>query len=416
MERKRVVITGMGAVTPIGCDVETYWNALISGKSGGAPIQAFDASEYNSRIAAEVKDYNPGDHFDRKEARRLHRFTQFAIVGARQAIEDSGLKMENEDPEQFGALIGVGIGGIEFIEQQNQVLQKKGPRRVSPMLIPKIIPNMASGMCAIYFGLKGPNSCTVTACASGTNAIGDAFRLIQHGDAQCMLTGGTEAAITPLGVAGFDNMQAITRRNDAPEKASRPFDKERDGFLIGEGSGILILEELEHAKKRGANIYAEIVGYGLSCDAYHMTAPAPEGEGAARAMKAALDHAGIQPSDVDYINAHGTSTPLNDKNESLAIKNVFGDHASKLKVSSNKSMIGHLLGGAGGAECVASALTIKNGVIPPTINYENPDPECDLDFVPNEAVKAEVKTVISNSLGFGGHNAVIALRRYDSEE
>jgi 3-oxoacyl-[acyl-carrier-protein] synthase II len=414
--KRRGVVTGMGAVTPIGNDRRTYWESLIAGKSGAGKISAFDVSRYQSQIGAEVKNFNPEDHFDKKEARRIERFCQFAIVAAREAFKDAGLSSESVDKDKFGVLIGVGIGGIGLIEEQNQVLVTKGPDRVTPLLIPKIIPNMASGMTAIYMGLKGPNSCSVTACASGTNAIGDAFKIIQRGDALGMITGGAESAITPLGLAGFDNMRAITRRNDEPQKASRPFERDRDGFLIGEGSGILFLEELDHALKRGARIYAEVIGYGLSCDAYHLTAPDPEGEGAAQAMRAAIQDAGIKPKDVNYINAHGTSTPLNDKTETLSIKSVFGEQACKIPVSSNKSMIGHLLGGAGGAEAVASILTIVDGVIPPTINYDNPDPECDLDYVPNTARKCPVDVVISNSLGFGGHNAVIAFRKYKENE
>ena len=413
MQKRRVVVTGVGAITPIGNDVKTFWENLVAGKSGAGPITLFDPSQYKSRIAAEVKNFDATQHFDRKEARRIWRFTQFAIVGAREAVLDSGLSLDNEDRNRVGVLIGVGIGGIEFIEEQTMLMKEKGPDRVSPFLIPMIIPNMASGMVAIYMGLKGPNSCTVTACASGTNAIGEACRMIQYGEADMMVTGGTESAITPLGVAGFDSMHAITRRNEEPEKASRPFEKNRDGFLIGEGCGILVLEDLEHAKKRGARIYCELTGYGLSCDAYHITAPSPDGEGAARAMVAAMKSGDLKPEDIDYINAHGTSTPLNDENETQAIKSVMGEHAHRVAVSSNKSMIGHLLGGAGGAEGVATALTIYHSIIPPTINYEEPDPKCELDFVPNTARKAVVRAALSNSLGFGGHNAVIAMKRYE---
>jgi len=412
MEPKRVVVTGLGALTPIGNNTRTYWEGLLAGKSGADIISFFDVSRYNCKVAAEVKGFNPEDYFEKKEVKRMERFCQFAMACAREAFKDSGLTPETLDPNRCGVLIGVGMGGIGLIEEQNEVLLTKGPDRVTPLLIPKIIPNMASGMVAIDLGLKGPNSCTVTACASGTNAIGDAFKIIQRGDAIAMVTGGAEATITKLGLAGFDNMKAVTRRNDQPQKASRPFDKERDGFVMGEGSGILVLEELHHARNRGARIYCEIVGYGCSCDAYHLTAPSPMGEGAARAMNAAIQDAGLQPADIDYINAHGTSTPLNDKNETDAIKTVFGAHAYKLAVSSNKSMIGHLLGGAGGVEAVATVLTIFEGIIPPTINYEFPDPECDLDYVPNVARKSPVRTAISNSLGFGGHNAVITLRSY----
>ena len=412
MEKKRVVITGLGAITPIGNNVKAYWDGLLAGKSGGGLITFFDTSAYSSRIAAEVKNYNPEDYFDKKEVKRIERFCQFALIAAREAIADSGINLEQEDLNNIGVQIGVGIGSIGLTEEQNQVLVTKGPSRVSPLLIPKMIPNMASGVVAIDKGLKGPNSCTVTACASGTNAIGDAFKIIQRGDALCMVTGGAEATITPLSLAGFDNMRAITRRNDAPDKASRPFDKDRDGFLMGEGSGMLFLEELEHAKARGARIYCEIIGYGMSCDAYHITAPDPDGSGGARSMQNAIKDSGLPPTAFDYVNAHGTSTPLNDKTETDAIKKVFGEHARKLAISSNKSMIGHLLGGAGGAEAVATALTIMNDIIPPTINHENPDPECDLDYVPNAARRAVVNAAISNSLGFGGHNAVIALKKY----
>ncbi|MBN1899936.1 beta-ketoacyl-ACP synthase II [Candidatus Sumerlaeota bacterium] len=414
--KKRVVVTGLGAITPIGNDYRSFWDSLIAGKSGAGRISTFDVSQYNSQIAAEVRNFNAEDHFDKKEARRIERFCQFAIVAARQAFEDAGLTSDSVDKDKFGVLVGVGIGGIGLIEEQNQVLVNKGPDRVTPLLIPKIIPNMASAMIAIQLGFKGPNSCSVTACASGANAIGDAFKIIQRGDALGMITGGAESAITPLGLAGFDNMRAITRRNDEPEKASRPFERDRDGFLIGEGSGILFLEELDHARKRGARIHAEIVGYGLSCDAYHLTAPDPKGEGAARAITAAIHDAEIKPQDVNYINAHGTSTPLNDKTETQSIKKAFGEYAYKIPVSSNKSMIGHLLGGAGGAEAVSTILTIGNGIIPPTINYDNPDPECDLDYVPHTARKRPVDIALSNSLGFGGHNAVIAFRKYEDND
>jgi len=410
VSKRRVVVTGLGSITPIGNNTSEYWDSLVAGKSGVDIIRAFDVSSYNSRVAGEVKDFNPLDYFERKEARRIERFCQFAIVASEEAFKDAALDDQTLDKDRAGVLIGVGIGGIGLIEKQNQVLLEKGPARVTPFLIPKIIPNMASGMVAIRRGLKGPNSCAVTACASGTNAIGDAFKIIQRGDADLMITGGAESAITPLGLAGFDNMRAISRRNDEPAKASRPFDKQRDGFVIAEGAGALVLENLEHATKRGARIYCEIVGYGLSCDAYHLTAPSPQGEGAARAIKAALEDASLLPDDIDYINAHGTSTPLNDKNETDAIKSVFGERAYKIPVSSNKSMIGHLLGGAGGAEAVSTILTITQGIIPPTINYENPDPECDLDYVPNTARECPVRIAISNSLGFGGHNAVIALK------
>ncbi len=413
MEKKRVVITGIGAITPIGLTAREFWNNLVAGKNGVGVITHFDASNYSTKIAAEVKGFNPEDHFDRKESRKIDQFVRFAVVAARETIADAGLNLSGEDSNHIGVIVGAGIGGIGYIEEQHLVLMKKGARRVSPFLIPKIIANMAPAQIAIYLGLRGPNLAVVTACASGTHAIGDAFKIIQRGDAVAMLAGGTEAAISPLGVAGFCNMQALSQRNDEPEKASRPFDVQRDGFIMGEGAGIIFLEELEHALKRKARIYCEITGYGLSADAFHITAPSPDGEGGARAMKMAVDDAGLRPEEVDYINAHGTSTPLNDKLETQAIKTVFGKHAYKMAISSNKSMVGHLLGAAGGAEAIATALTITEGIIPPTTNYENPDPDCDLDYVPNAARKANVRIAISNSLGFGGHNCTIVLKKFE---
>jgi 3-oxoacyl-[acyl-carrier-protein] synthase II len=413
MESRRVVITGVGAVTPIGLNAAEFWGALIAGKSGVGPITYFDASEFEVRIAGEVKNFKPEEHFEKKEIRKIDRFVQYAIVAAREAVANSGINLEEEDRNHIGVLIGAGIGGIDFIEEQHLVLTQKGPRRVSPFLIPKIIPNMAPGMVSIYLGVRGPNVAVVTACATGTHAIGDAFNLIQRGQATAMIAGGTEAAITPLAIAGFSNMQALSKQNDNMEKASRPFDAERDGFVIAEGAGVLLLEEMEHALRRGARIYCEIVGYGLTADAYHITAPSPDGEGAARSMQMAIDDAGLKPEEVDYINAHGTSTPLNDKLETVAIKAVFGERAYQIPVSSNKSMVGHMLGAAGAVEGIASAFTIYHGIIPPTINYEHPDPECDLDYVPNKARKQEVRIVISNSLGFGGHNCTIALKRFE---
>jgi 3-oxoacyl-[acyl-carrier-protein] synthase II len=410
---RRVVISGLGVISPIGNDLSTFWNNLIAGKSGVGPVTQFDASDYPTRIAAEVKNFDPLDYMDRKEARRMDRFVQFAVAAARQALEHAGLDMNQVDPDRVGVYIGSGIGGLTTWEEQYQVLLNRGPNRVSPFFIPMMISNMAAGQVSIITGAKGPNSTSVSACASGTHSIGDAFRIIQHGDADVMIAGGAESTIRPLAFAGFCAARAMSTRNDEPEKASRPFDKDRDGFVMGEGAGVLILEELEHAKKRGANIIAEIVGYGMSGDAYHLTSPAPGGEGAARAMARAIQDAGLKPEDIDYINAHGTSTDLNDKFETMAIKKAFGDHAYKLAVSSNKSMIGHMLGAAGGVEAVATAMTLKEQIIPPTINYETPDPECDLDYVTNEARRARVRAALSNSFGFGGHNATIALKTYE---
>ncbi|MBN2908266.1 beta-ketoacyl-ACP synthase II [Polycladomyces sp. WAk] len=410
---RRVVISGLGVISPIGNDLSTFWNNLIAGKSGVGPVTQFDASDFPTRIAAEVKNFDPLDYMDRKEARRMDRFVQFAVAAARQALEHAGLDMNQVDVNRVGVYIGSGIGGLATWEEQYQVLLNRGPNRVSPFFIPMMISNMAAGQVSILTGAKGPNSTSVSACASGTHSIGDAFRIIQHGDADVMIAGGAEATIRPLAFAGFCAARAMSTRNDEPEKASRPFDKDRDGFVMGEGAGVLILEELEHAKKRGANIIAEIVGYGMSGDAYHLTAPAPEGEGAARSMAHAIRDAGLKPEDIDYINAHGTSTDLNDKFETMAIKKAFGDHANQLAISSNKSMIGHLLGAAGGVEAVATAMTLKEQIIPPTINYETPDPECDLDYVPNEARRARIRAALSNSLGFGGHNATIVLKTYE---
>lgn len=412
MEMRRVVVTGLGAVTPIGNSVDAYWQGLMEGKCGVGPITRFDASNQSVRIAGEVKDLNPEDHFEKKEIKKIDYFVRYAMVAAREAFKQSGLSTEQHDPNEIGVIVGVGMGGVLTIEEQHEIMLNRGPGRVTPFLVPKMIPNMASGMVSIDLGLKGPNSCVATACASATHAIGDAFRIIQRGDATAMVAGGAESVITPLSIAGFSNMGALTVCNDTPTCASRPFDKNRSGFVMGEGSGLLILEELEHAKKRGATIYAEVIGYGLTGDAFHMTSPSPGGEGGARCMRMCLKSAGLQPNDVDYVNAHGTSTPLNDKLETEAIKQVFGDHAYKIAISSNKSMIGHLIGAAGGVEAVATVKTIHEGRIPPTINYAEPDPECDLDYVPNEARTSAVNVAISNSLGFGGHNATIAFRKY----
>ncbi|GIO83882.1 3-oxoacyl-[acyl-carrier-protein] synthase 2 [Paenibacillus faecis] len=411
--KHRVVVTGMGAVTALGHDLETFWGNLTQGKSGVSKIESFDVSEYPTQIAASVKDFNPEDYIDRKEARKMDRFVQFAVAAATTALKDSGLNIaEQTDPERVGVMIGSGIGGLGTWEDQHNILLQKGPKRVSPFFIPMMIANMASGHVSILFGAKGPNSTAVTACATGTHSIGDSYKLIQRGDADVMICGGAEATIRPTGLAGFCSMRAMSTRNDEPEKASRPFDAERDGFVMGEGSGILILESLEHAQKRGAKIYAEVIGYGLSGDAHHMTEPDPNGP--ERCMKMAIRDAGIDASEVDYINAHGTSTPVGDRSETIAIKRALGDHASKVAVSSTKSMTGHLLGAAGGVEAVICGLTLKNGVIPPTINLEHPDPECDLDYVPNVARQADVKVAMSNSFGFGGHNATIILKKFEA--
>ncbi len=412
---RRVVITGLGAVTPIGNNVNDFWNNLINGVSGIDVIKRFDPYAYKLPvvIAGEVKDLDFTQYLDKKDAKRMSDFVKFAVIAAKEAIADSGLELDKFDLTRAGVIVGTGIGGLRDIEDQQTLLLEKGARRVSPFFIPSGISNMASGYISIEFGFKGPNSCVVTACATGTHSIGDAFKVIQRGDADIMIAGGTESAITPLGIAGFANMKALSTRNDEPQKASRPFDAERNGFVMGEGAGIVVLEELEHAKKRGAKIYAEVVGYGLTGDAYHITAPCADADGAKRVISMALNDAKLNPEDVDYVNAHGTSTPLNDKVETLALKEVFKDHAYKLKVSSNKSMIGHLLGAAGAVEAVATALTIKNGIIPPTINYENPDPDCDLDYVPNKAIEYPVKVAISNSFGFGGTNACLAFKAYE---
>ncbi|AIF51615.1 beta-ketoacyl-ACP synthase II [Pelosinus sp. UFO1] len=410
--KKRVVITGLGAVTPIGIGKEKFWQALLEGKSGIGKITRFDASEYTTQIAGEVKDFDPAQYIDKKEAKRMDRFTQFAVAASKMAFDDSGIDLQSEDLTRIGTMIGTGIGGMDTLNEQYKNLFDKGPSRISPFFIPMMIGNMAAGQTSITFGLQGPCNCVTTACATGTNAIGDAFKVIQRGDADVMVAGGTEAAISPIAVAGFCSMKALSTRNDEPEKASRPFDKDRNGFVMGEGSGVVILESLEHALARGAHIYAEIIGYGFNADAYHITAPAPEGAQAAKCMAMALKDGDIEPEAVDYINAHGTSTPLNDKNETLAIKSLFGEHAYKLAVSSIKSMTGHLLGAAGGIECIATALTIENGQIPPTINCDEPDEELDLDYVPHTSRKQVVNVALSNSLGFGGHNATILLKKF----
>lgn len=413
---RRVVITGLGAVTPIGNSPAEFWQSLLAGRCGIGPITHFDASRHNCRIAGEVKGFDPLDYLDRKDVKRTDRFVHLAMAATRQALEDADFRITALNAEQVGVILGTGIGGIRVLEEQQTIYLQKGPDRCSPFMVPMMIANMAAGHLAIHFGAKGPNSCTVTACASGSNAIGDAFRLIQRGEVQAAITGGTEAAVTPLSMAGFSAMKALSTRNDTPEQACRPFDRDRDGFVMGEGAGILVLEELEHARARGAKIYAEIVGYGLTCDAHHMTNPAPGGEGAARAMRLALKDAGLQPGDVQHINAHATSTPLGDIAEVQAIKSVFGEHAPRLAISATKSMTGHLLGGAGGIATVATALAIHHGWVPPTLNLDNPDPECEgLDFVPHKGRQMAVEAALVNAFGFGGHNVTLALRRYSPD-
>lgn len=409
--KKRVVITGVGAVTPLGNDVETTWKNILAGKSGVGPLTRVNPDDYPAKVAAELKDFNIEDHIERKEARKMDRFTQYAIVAARMAVADAKLVIDDSNANTVGVWVGSGIGGLETLENQFETFQKRGYRRVSPFFVPMMIPDMATGQISIDLGAKGVNSCTVTACATGTNSIGDAFKVIQRGDATAMIAGGAEAPITRMSVAGFSANTALTTNPD-PNTASRPFDKNRDGFVIGEGAGIVVLEELETALARGAHIYAEVVGYGSTGDAHHITAPAPEGEGGARAMKMAIDDAGLAPEDIQYINAHGTSTPYNDQFETAAVKTVFGEHAYQLAMSSTKSMTGHLLGAAGGIEAIFTALAIKEGILPPTINYETPDPDCDLDYVTTGARKAEVHAALSNSLGFGGHNATLLFKKY----
>lgn len=413
MEENRVVITGLGIISPIGNDVASFWEALKEGQCGVGPITSFDAAKFDSRIAGEVKGFDYTLYgMNSKDIKRMDKFSQYAVASSRQAIKDSGLDLEKEDRERIGVVVGSGIGSLYTIEEQHKIMLEKGPSKMSPFLIPMLIVNEAAGQVAIFSGLKGPNFCVATACASGSHAIGDAFRIIERGDADVMIAGGTESCVVPTGVGGFCALKGLSTRNDQPGKASRPFDKERDGFVIAEGCGLVVMESLEHAQKRNANIYVEIVGYGMSGDGYHMTAPDPDGDGAMRAMKLALKDAAANAEDVDYINAHGTSTKLNDKLETLAIKRALGDYAKKVMVSSTKSMTGHLLGAAGGVEFVICCLAIKDNVVPPTINYEYPDPECDLDYVPNSARKAKVDFCMSNSLGFGGHNATLAVKRF----
>jgi 3-oxoacyl-[acyl-carrier-protein] synthase II len=402
----------MGVISPVGNDLHTFWQSLIEGRSGIKRVTHFDITDFSSKIAGIVEGFKPEDYVSAKEARHMDRFTQFAFAASRMALDGSGMDLDSIDRDRFGVLIGSGVGGMTVIEEQHMVMLERGPKRISPFLIPMLIINMASGMVSMLLELKGPNSAVSTACATGSHAIGDAYRIIERDEADMMLAGGCEAALTPMGIGGFCAMRALsTSRNDDPERASRPFDRTRDGFVMSEGSGVVLLEEFEHARSRGANILGEVVGYGMSADAYHITAPAPNGDGAVRSMQAAIRSAHISPDQVSYINAHGTSTPLNDKFETEAVKTVFGDHAKKLAISSTKSHMGHLLGASGGVEAVATVLTIRNGIAPPTINYEEPDPECDLDYVPNTAREMQVEYALSNSFGFGGTNATLVFRK-----
>ena len=411
-QKKRVVVTGLGAITPIGNNLTEYWQGLLQGRNGVGKVTLFDASQHACNIAAEVKDFDPHEYLDKKDAKRMDRFAQFGVCASKQAIADAKITIDELNADRIGVLIGTGVGGLKVMEDQNENLLSKGPRKVSPFTIPMMIANMAAGLTAIHTGAKGPNSCTVTACAAGSHAIGDAFRLIQGGYADAMICGGAEAAVTPLSFAGFCSAKALSTRNDDPTHASRPFDRDRDGFVMGEGSGILFLEELEHALARGAKIYAEIVGYGMTCDAYHMTSPVPGGQGAAKAIELALSDGDITPARVDYINAHGTSTQANDSNETKAIKKALGDRATEIVISSTKSMTGHLLGGSGGIEAVATVMAIHKDKVPPTINLANTDDECDLDYIPNQSRDYEVNVALSNSFGFGGHNVTLAFKKY----
>lgn len=412
LQLKRVVVTGLGAITPIGNTLDQYWEGLVSGRNGIGPITLFDASQHACRIAGEVKGFDPHDYLDRKEAKRMDRFAQFAIAASLQALSVAQFVINDLNADRVGVIIGTGVGGLRVLEEQQEVYLTRGPSRCSPFMIPTMIANMAAGLTAIHTGAKGPNVCTVTACAAGSNAIGDAFRLIQRGYAKAAICGGTEAVVTPLAMAGFASMKALSTRNDDPTRASRPFDRDRDGFVMGEGAGILFLEELEQAIDRGAKIYAEIIGYGMTCDAYHMTSPVPDGQGATRSMELALKDGELLPEQVSYINAHGTSTPANDVTETKAIKKALGEWAYKIPVSSTKSMTGHLLGGSGGIEAVASIMAIANNRIPPTINLTNPEPECDLDYVAGQSRSHPVDVVLSNSFGFGGHNVTLAFKKY----
>ncbi|HTL70944.1 MAG TPA: beta-ketoacyl-ACP synthase II [Candidatus Eisenbacteria bacterium] len=412
MSYLRVVVTGLGAVTPVGNNKDDYWASLVAGKSGVGRITSFDPAQFDAQIAGEVKGYDPKNSIPPKESRRMEKFSQYAVTAAQEAFKDSGIDMTKENPFEAGVLIGSGVGSLRIIEETHSLYLEKGPEKFSPFMIPLLLINMASGWTSILLGLKGPNLSVVTACATGTHAIGEAFRMIQHGSAKIMVAGGTESCITPLGIGGFCALKALSTRNDDPQGASRPFDRERDGFVMGEGAGVVVLEELEHAKARGAHIYGEVAGYALNGDAFHMTAPRPDGEGAAYCMTKALEEARMRPEEITYINAHGTSTDLNDKIETLAIKSAFKDHARKVQISSTKSMTGHTLGAAGGLEFVACALSLEHQTLHPTINLKNPDPECDLDYIPNTARKTPVEACLSNSLGFGGHNTCILIRKY----
>jgi len=410
--KKRVFVTGVGVISPVGKTLEDYWQALISGKSGVDYIKRFDATDFDTKFAAEIKNLEVTDFLDRKEARRMDTFTQYAIIAAQFAIQDSDLKLEKEDLDRIGVILGSGIGGMDTFEHEYRTYFDKGPRKISPFFIPMMIPDIAPGYISIRYGFKGPNYSTISACASSSHAIGNAYRTIQYGEADIMVTGGSEATVTPMGIGGFNALKALSTRNDDPQKASRPFDANRDGFVVGEGSGILVLESEEHAIKRGAKIYGEIIGIGYSADAFHITAPPSDGNGAIKAMKRAIEDAGISTNDVDYINAHGTSTPFNDKTETLAIKNIFGESAYQIPISSTKSMIGHLLGASGSLELIAVLLTLKYNKIHPTINYETADPECDLNYTPNKAIEKTVDVAISNSFGFGGHNVCLVVKKH----
>jgi len=410
--KRRVVVTGVGLVIPAGIGTETAWKNICEGRSGIGPLTRFDPNGFETKIAGEVKGFNPEAYIEKKEIKKMDLFVQYALAATREALEDSQLKITPENCDRTGVIVGTGLGGLPTLEKYHQILLEKGPSRISPFFIPMLIANLASGQIAIHFGAKGPNTCVVTACATGAHCIGDAFRAIVYGDAEAIIAGGTEANISPLSIAGFNAMKALSTRNEEPEKACRPFEKNRDGFVVAEGAGILILEELECALKRGAKIYGELIGYGYTGDAYHITAPSPEGEGAARCMRMAIKDAGLRPADIDYINAHGTSTPLNDLTETQAIKTVFGEHAKKVAISATKSMTGHLLGAAGSTEAIFSLLAIRDGIIPPTINYDVPDPECDLDYVPNVARRQPLTVVMSNAFGFGGTNATLVLRKF----
>jgi len=411
--KRRVVVTGLGAITPVGNDVAATWRALVDGVPGAGPITKFDASKFPVRFACEVKGFDPLQYMDRKEAKRSDLYAQYALAGSAQAMADAGLTDPGMyDPDRIGVILGSGIGGLKSFEEQHDIYRERGPSKISPFFIPMFIADIAAGLVSMRFNAKGPNYATISACATSAHAIGDAFRTIQYGDAEMIITGGSEATVTPMAIGGFANMKALSERNDAPETASRPFDKTRDGFVMGEGAGVVVLEDYEHARQRGAHIYAEIVGYGATGDAYHLTAPAPDGEGAQRAMRRALADASLRPEDVDYINAHGTSTPANDLNETKAIKAVFGDVAADVNVSSTKSMTGHMLGAAGAVEFIICTLAVRDCVVPPTINYEHPDPELDLNYTPNRAVRRDIEVALSNSFGFGGHNVTLAIRRF----